>query len=267
MRLISLFGALAAAMIDVAAAQSLAPQIDWRPFAGPKDVVSIRGNAYDQESAGQPWSIQRATNTVGDVTRFELRYNDRWVEDTFPGENPERAQLDGYRQVTLEGNEVWAAFAFFVEPGPFFRSAWTVIGQMHNQKGSAIPLNIQFNNEFLRIHTSRQADGAPAVAATHFSRKIGRGEWHRVVLRFREGAAGELDFWLDGEQIVKFNGPIGSAGDTSYWKFGIYRGPGPISAPLAIQYANMEVGPASLATRIRNPLPIEVRSPAVAIRN
>jgi hypothetical protein len=267
MRLVWLIAALAAATINGAAAGSAGPEIEWKPIAGPKDVVSIRGNAYDQESAGQPWSIQRAANTVGDVTRFELRYNDRWVEDTFPGENPERTQLDGYRQVTPEGSEAWAAFSFFVEPGPFFRSAWTVIGQIHNQKGSAIPLNIQFNSEFLRIHTSRQVDGAPAVAATHFSRKIARGEWHRVVLRFREGVAGELDFWLNGEQVVKYSGPIGSAGDTSYWKFGIYRGPGPISAPLAIQFANMEVGPASLAARIRNPLPIEFRPAAMAIRN
>jgi lysophospholipase L1-like esterase len=63
--------------------------------------------------------------------------------------------------------------------------------------------------------------------------------------------------WIDGDKVAHFAGRLGYVG-RYYWKFGVYRESA--SEAIAVQYANMEVGTTSLATRIKHPKPVYASS-------
>jgi len=236
--------------------QATTPQILWRQLARPDESVVIRGNAFIQENAARPWSVERAANLTCDAFRFEVRSGDQWPEDSNSGENKERSEFDGYKKRWGDKTSVWGAYSFFVEPGAAYHSDWTAISQMH---GSEVrPFFVQFRGEALVIYTERR-ETTRVVDDIRYSGTLQRGVWHRVVFHLIQSSSddGIFDFWLDGAQIVSFKGAIGSDGNKAYWKFGIYRGYGPITAPLAIEFANMEVGTRELSGRVENPLPIE----------
>jgi hypothetical protein len=92
-----------------------------------------------------------------------------------------------------------------------------------------------------------------------YAGKLARGEWHHVVYELVQSssAEGSLKAWLDGAQIVDYQGPVGSDVNKAYWKFGIYRGYGPIATPFAIEFANMEIANKDLSPRIRAPLLVQ----------
>lgn len=244
-------------MIASASAQDAAqPELRWEPVPDATQVT-IRENVYEAESGGRDWSIRRATNTTADVTRFEVRAGDTWGEDAQSGETKERAEFDGYRQTWREGTDVWCAYAFLMEAGRPYPSAWTIIGQLPGTR--MLALYIYFRNEIFSISTGRQTHGANFVAQGQFAGRLSRAVWHHAVFHYRGNAfdKGRLEFWLDGRKIVDFTGPLGgTANDSFYWKYGIYRGYGPIAVPFAVQFANMEIGTKDLTERIANPLEI-----------
>ena len=241
------------AMARDAAADPL-PQ--WQSIDDPKNALQIHGSKYAPETALHDWNIQRATNLSADVFRFEVRGGDEWADDRESGENKERSELDGYATRWGDKTPVWGAYSFFVEPGSAYHSDWTAIGQMHGSK--VRPFHIHFTNDVLTIYSEQPGSSGAAISA-RYSGKIGRNAWHNVVFHLVQNAsnAGRFEFWLDGKKIVDFTGSIGAEGNQAYWKFGIYRGYGPIATPFAIQYANMEVGTHDLTARIANPLPIK----------
>jgi hypothetical protein len=243
-------------LISAAAAQDPAA-FQWKPVLDPKSKITIRGIPYAPEFALHDWNIRRATDTATDVSRFEVRPGDQWEEDRDSGENKERSEFDGYGKRFAYGTDIWGAYAFFIEPGADYRSAWTGIGQMIGSK--ARPFHIHFETGKLIIYSENIPAGAGPVIAPRYSGPLSRNMWHKVVFHLREGDSdsGRLEFWCDGEEIVDFTGPIGSVGNQAFWKFGIYRGYGPISTPFAIQFANMEIGNADLTARIANPLAIK----------
>lgn len=228
----------------------------WQPIIDAQAPVAIRGNMYVVESASRQWSIQRAANLTADLFRFEVRAGDQWAEDRESGENKERAELDGYKTRWDDKMPVWGAYSFLIEPGPAYHSDWTAIGQMHGSK--VRPFHIHFTNDVLTIY-SEQPGNSGAIISARYTGKLARTVWHHVVFHLVQSSsnAGRLEFWLDGKKIVDFTGAIGAAGNQAYWKFGVYRGYGPIATPFAIQYANMEVGTRDLAMRVNSPLPIK----------
>lgn len=250
------FLALAAALL-LTSPSSAQQTLTWKPALDPNARITIRGIQYVPESAVREWSIRRATDTSGDVTRFEVRPGDRWGEDVASGENKERSELDGYKHKFAHGSDVWGSFAIFIEPGAEYRSDWTAITQMHGSMLRAFHLHFQQGK--LTILSEHKGPGAGAVIASRYNGPLSRNAWHNFVFHLREGAQdrGRLEFWLDGKKIVDFAGEIGAPGNQAYWKFGIYRGYGPIATPLAIQYANMEIGTSDLTDRIANPLDIK----------
>jgi hypothetical protein len=243
-------------LISASAAQE-APTFQWKPVLDSKAKIIIRGIPYAPESALHEWSIRQATNAATDVTRFEVRPDDQWDEDRNSGENKERSEFDGYEKRFAHGTDVWGAYAFFVEPGADYRSDWTGINQMHGSKARVF--HVHFKEGKLIIYSEHVASGASAVITVRYNGPLSRNMWHNVVFHLRESASdnGRLEFWRDGEKIVDFTGPIGAAGNQAYWKFGIYRGYGPISTPFAIQFANMEIGKSDLTARIASPLAIK----------
>jgi hypothetical protein len=226
----------------------------WQPVES-KKLMTIRGNTYEAESAGRPWSTLMARNGSSEVTRFEVRGGDQWDEDRSSGENKERSEFDGYKRRWAAGGDVWGAYSFFIEPGASYRADWNAINQMHGSK--IRPFHIHFNNGVLRIVSEHLADSKPAIV-TRYEGQVSRNAWHNAVFHLRENASGDgrLEFWLDGKKIVDFTGAIGASANQAYWKFGIYRGYGPIATPFAIQFANMEVGTADLSARVQKPLEI-----------
>ncbi|WP_407170708.1 heparin lyase I family protein [Bradyrhizobium sp. ORS 111] len=227
----------------------------WRPIAGSKAPISIRGITYVPESAMSEWSIGRSTASATDITRFEVRAGDEWAEDRESGENKERSELDGYKRRFPHGADVWGAYALFIEPGADYQSDWTAISQMHGSK--VRPFHIHFKLGRLVIFT--EATSPRPATNVRYSGPLSRNQWHNLVFHLREGEAdsGQLDVWLDGNKIVQFVGAIGATGNEAYWKFGIYRGYGPIATPFAIQFANMEIGTTDLTSRITSPLPVK----------
>jgi hypothetical protein len=229
----------------------------WSAVVDANERVVIRGIQYAPEFAPEPWSIGRASNRGTDVTRFEVRAGDQWDEDRSSGENKERSELDGYKRRFPQGSDVWGAYAFLVEPGQEYHSDWTAISQMHGSKSRSFL--VHYKEGRLIIYSEGIAANGQTVSGTRYAGPVSRNAWHQIVfhLKGESGADGRLEFWLDAKKILDYSGAIGARGNEAYWKFGIYRGYGPIQTPFAIQFANMEVGTNNLSARITNPLPIK----------
>ncbi|MEH2544082.1 hypothetical protein V1283_000727 [Bradyrhizobium sp. AZCC 2262] len=230
----------------------------WAPLLDPKASITIRGIQYAPEFAAHDWSIRRATDAATDLTRFEVRPGDQWSEDRDSGENKERSEFDGYKQKFAHGADVWGAYSFLVEPGAEYRSDWTAISQMHGTKVRAFHVHFKAGNLIIYSEHSKPG-GTGGVSAIRYNSRLSRNVWHNIVFHLKESTSddGRLEFWCDGKKIVDFTGAIGAAGNQAYWKFGVYRGYGPIATPLAIQFANMEIGTLDLTARITSPLAIK----------
>jgi hypothetical protein len=225
----------------------------WTPISS--DSVVVGGYPYVREGAGQSWSLQGDETSASHAFRFEVREGDHWPEDQSSGENKERSELDGYKTRWAGKTPVWVAYSFLVEPGDPYRSDWTAISQMH---GSEVrPFFVFFKNEEFAVIVERLGPSG-AVQTKVYSGKLGRGHWHSAVYKLTQSSSqdGALKVWLDGAEIVDYHGPIGSDTNKAYWKFGIYRGYGPIATPFAIEFANMEISRNVLSDRIRSPLPV-----------
>jgi hypothetical protein len=240
------------------AAQAEEPgNFKWSAVVDANERVVIRGIEYAPEFAPEPWSIGRASGSATDVTRFEVRAGDQWEEDRSSGENKERSELDGYRRRFRQGSDIWGAYGFFIEPGPEYHSDWTAISQMHGSKGRSFL--VHYKEGRLIIYTEGIVANGQMVNGTRYAGPVSRNAWHQIVFHLRGGSAtdGRLEFWLDAKKILDYSGAIGAPGNEAYWKFGIYRGYGPIRTPFAIQFANMEIGTTDLSARITHPLPIK----------
>ena len=229
----------------------------WSAIVDANERVVIRGIQYAPEFVPEPWSIGRASDIATDVTRFEVRAGDQWGEDRSSGENKERSELDGYKRRFPQGSDVWGAYAFLIEPGQDYHSDWTAISQMHGSKIRSF--HVHYKEGRLIIYSEAAGANGQASSAMRYAGLISRNAWHQIVFHLKggSGADGRLEFWLDAKKILDYTGAIGASGNQAYWKFGIYRGYGPIQTPFAIQFANMEVGSSNLSARITNPLPIK----------
>lgn len=252
-----LFTALALLTLGGAAQAEELGNFKWSAVVDANERVVIGGIQYAPEFAPEPWSISRASDSAADVTRFEVRAGDQWGEDRSSGENKERSELDGYKRRFPQGSDVWGAYAFLIEPGQEYHSDWTAISQMHGSKIRSF--HVHYKEGRLIIYSEAAGANGQAASGTRYIGPVSRNAWHQIVFHLKggSGADGRLEFWLDAKKIVDYTGAIGAAGNQAYWKFGIYRGYGPIQTPFAIQFANMEVGTNNLSARITNPQPIK----------
>ena len=227
----------------------------WTAVPADQNPVEVSGYPFIQENSGKSWSLERAENSASHALRFEVRAGDQWADDQSSGENKERSELDGYKHRWTAASPVWIAYSFLIEPGEAYASDWTAISQMH---GSEVrPFFVLLKNDRISVVTERKG-GSGAVQKQVGEAKLGRGAWHSIVYHLvqRSSEGGSLKIWLDGAEIANYGGPIGSDSNKAYWKFGIYRGYGPIATPLAIEYANMEITEKDLSSRIKAPLPV-----------
>lgn len=277
-----------------APAPAPAPEPDPTPTPAPAPVASPTPESYANVPTGDPCtrvlginytisSLEKpaysctmlARNTV---QRFEVRSGDRgWSGDA--RNRNERSEIvttalwSSQRSLLFKSNvETWLSFGFMVEPGEEIGGRWAMVGQMHpvpdatdgspppsfnfqigTSSGDRVPLYLMTRGD-----PNRDTPVAPA-AVTRWSTTLTRGRWINLVmrLRFDPFGGGEIQLWADGVEQVNLSGiPMGynNATDGQYWQYGIYRME--TTKTLAVRYANMEQGPASLARRVADPLPI-----------
>lgn len=227
-------------------------------------------NSYGFESglhqSGITGNIQ--FGQVGNMIRFNQFANNCGVDDDCQLGNyggSERVELDGAVGATGDAQwagstDAWFSFSRCIEPGAPSTANWLFGFQVHhlfNPAGGASPpfaLNTKIGeyNQVLYVSDGNQANTVP------FEWPTARGKWEKFVLQLNfdpTGAVGKIHIWLNGVQVVNFDGITGEtpvSGTQGYYaKFGIYRGSAAEYA--AIRYANFTYSSSSLAAKIASP--------------
>ena len=215
-----------------------------------------------QQDDTKPYAIQQvAPNRV----RFEVRGGDTWKKDAAFSRN--RAELSA-RARHAPGEDVWFSYQMLVRGDAPSRARYCILGQFHQTKDPwdknlsppfAINLLPKKNTlRFIKRYSAEQKTTTTSDAIMYESAPIQRDRWIHVVghIVFGWENNGTVELWLDGRKIVDlprtsigYNDAIGP-----YWKFGIYRAGSP--EPLVVEYANLEIGQASLLGRVGQPLPV-----------
>jgi len=216
----------------------------------------------EQKDDAKPYAIQQLGP---DHFRFEVRAGDNWKHDTDFSRN--RAELKSDTAQPL-GQDVWFSYQMNIHGGPASTARFCLLGQFHHSNdpwdigGSppfAINLYPQTNTlRFIKRYTADRKTTTTIDTVMYETPPIRRDRWMHIVghIVFGWNGDGTVELWLDGRKIVDlphtsigYNDMVGP-----YWKFGIYRGQAPET--LVVEYANMELGSASLLDRVGHPLPV-----------
>ncbi len=223
---------------------------DW------KVKFPVNGREYFSESAGDLWSMWRATNASAPLWRFEVRQGDA---DNITGN--ERSELDGAASPSWPADTtVQISYAVLLEPGAPIQASWNVLGQYHYDKAAYPPASIGIGlmNDFWSI----EKDGPTGmVRAWRSSERITRNAWYDFFIEQRVSSSGRDDVlmvWINGTRVLNLSGPLFPHGrQPGYWKIGIYRGDVVRETEIA-RYANLEIADKAttpIDSRITSPLP------------
>ena len=221
---------------------------------------ALAGRVWNVQTAGNPWSIQRASNRP--MHRFEVR----------PGDYAE-GQLDRNRselQCTTKdvaGVDLWVSYGLKVSSVAGILSDSMVLGQWHQTEDAGDysgypPFELNLHADGLHVYTASvsEANRPTSYPITHRAGPIpfALDEVHQIVIRTKFGWANnaELDVWVDGS--VAYSGAAINMGMNDsvgpYWKMGIYYTPANVIPTVSAEYWNFEIGIASLAHRVTAPL-------------
>lgn len=213
---------------------------------GAGEFVTIDGKDCIVDADDLPWTVQ--PTVYGH--RFELR----------PGE-VQRSEFVGRNDTFGSGAVVWQAFSFNIETRDGFEAivappSWGFVAQWHALNTNRSPvLYFDCGNNAFRIATRSDTDGAN-VEMLRYTSALPTGPVN-IVARFVVGAAGALQVWRDGVEIINISCPIGyynDVGDLCYLQWGNYHQTGaPISA---VTTSNMRWGLTNLSSKILNPDPL-----------
>lgn len=204
---------------------------------------------------GRKWSAAMQSTKVAGLdycwrkterrSRFEIR----------PGET--RSELHESRTRLPNGVPMWGAFSYRDAPWPAAAGMRSGTGgcftQMHWPGSGSPAFAFRRGRNGTFVITTR-GDGQRNERI--YDRPMSFGVAHDIVYRFVLGPKGALDVWLDGNQILNFRGPVGSAKPGCYWCIGAYYAGGTGGNVVVQEYGN-HVFPttASLANRAANPMP------------
>jgi hypothetical protein len=239
---------------------------DWRPVSS---SVTVGGHEYERVAAQNPIAIQSLASNPK-LFRFTARRGEKSRSDVASNSSVDRAELSGWAQPHALGADVWISYSQRVLPGAPITSRWCVIGQMHattqaGDIGSSPPFALHFlpGNVFqvsTRYVAAVNHVENPPETIVH-SERIERNRWYNHVFRLRFGYSGDaiLQWWRDGVQMLNLSGISMGYNDPKgpYWQFGVYRKTS--AEELSVEYRNVEVSQASLASRISSPLSMDVR--------
>lgn len=183
---------------------------------------------YVIHSAGKDYSVgARRSQNNNSVLRFEVKAGDR---ASFDKDDRDRSEATDSVHFPM-GEVVWNAYRVKVADGfavPSEENSWFIIGQWHgsanDNRSPYIAAQMQGNDlVFLRRFLS---NGKQTAREMYRMNNVPRNEWLNIVIEHKVSETdGLLNIWLNGSQVVKFEGPLGywDHQDAGYWKFGIYR--------------------------------------------
>lgn len=230
--------------------------------------VRLGGRTHTAQTPGKAYS--QLVDSAANFAQFELRFGDRW-----PNDNRCRSELNCVDNVPLRTAWWWAA-SFFIPKDTRIKQtggSYTIISQWHQrpegtEDGGKPPCSaLTFNPSqdgfgTFSIYTrgdSRQITTSHPPSTTRFQCPAPEvmGAWQHIVGRYVfDYDDGELDFWLNGEQVIDIAGiPLGYNDEFGpRHKIGAYRED--FTYPFQIRYSGTEEGTADLSQRITRPLPV-----------
>lgn len=233
-------------------------------FSGEEMIVNIDSKPLRLEAVRRDYAVAYPTSGV---FRFELRANDfAWAGDK--GNNNRRCELVSVWNTYGAGETLWTAFSFVVGPdhAPFDSGAISgghnLIHQWHSvdttvARSPVFGIDLDAGNFIV----GTRSDSGAGVKVVHYSQpRPTDGVVHNVVVSGLLGAAGHLNVWLDGVQIVNADTPIGyynddaGARDLAYPHWGVYQKNSDL--PVVIYHANLEWGTTDLSARAASPLAV-----------
>jgi len=238
-----------------------------------RDRVLIGGKTYFVQNANRAWSLTTEGGDPPCIFQFEVRSGDRWIQET-QTDHVERSEVESPTDETnaaRDGQNVWTAYQFKIEPGLPSTAKWVVLGDWHVRPdaGDILPISSPWQIELrpgdflvfdMRASTEKPIlHNAPEQHIWTSPAPIARGVWHSLVsvadFDWRARGGGGVTVWLDGAKVADYRGPFGyNNARQPYFKFGIYREAAPET--LAVDYANVDTSEASLDARIHAPRPI-----------
>ncbi|WP_083143148.1 heparin lyase I family protein [Mycolicibacterium parafortuitum] len=168
------------------------------------------------------------------------------------------------------GSTLWTSFSFVVGPArePFNGgSKQNIIHQWHSvdttKKNRAPVVRVELidGNLEIRTESDQKIKGGPQSVVRYRAMRPTDGLVHNLVISGRLGRDGHLNAWLDGNQIVSADAPIGYYEDDNgkaalaYPHWGLYQTN--VKDPSVIYLANLEWGTDSLSHRIKSPRPVK----------
>lgn len=209
------------------------------------------------------------------VYRFENRRNEfGWIND--PRGQVRHNELVARDVKFGSGETLWSSFSFVVGPDhiPFdttYVDPWhNLIHQWHSVDdfepvGRPPVFAIDMHAGNLEVITRSDDDTTGVYNGKQVQYSAPRptdGVVHNVVVSGLLGAAGHLDVWLDGSQIVDVDTAIGYYNDVgvdlAYPHFGVYQKN--FDDPTIVYHANLEWGTSSLLARVAAPLSVTAPS-------
>lgn len=222
----------------------------------------VDAKTMDLYAASVPYAF---STPVENVHRFEARHNDfGWSGDSKNGKR--RAELISRGEQYSAGQTLWTSFSFVVGPhhAPFDGgSDQNFIHQWHSvdtTEDRAPVMRVELVNGNLEIRT--QSDDNHTSVVRYRALRPKDGIVHHIVVAGRLGESGHLKAWLNGEQIVDTDAPIGYYKDDegkrplAYPQWGLYQTN--VKPPTVVYLANLEWGERNLSARVKSPLGVKV---------
>jgi hypothetical protein len=216
-------------------------QRSWFTFG----TMNGRPQIWAAHNAGQPWSCQLSRN--GRILRLELRTGDKWRDEAQSSPLLERTmaqaigEIDQPQAAVLPlATDIWWGFSFLFEPGP----AVSTLGPNYDYFNFA---DVHCDNSVTHAHTvplifelaagdllRAEAHGTNLFPTGSYfifqdSQPVQRGRWYDAVVRLNMDPTnatgrGGADIYIDGEQVARYEGPLGFVNDRPYAQYQIYRG-------------------------------------------
>lgn len=201
------------------------------------------------------------------VHRFEGRKGETGFSgDAANGNRRSELVSDGYRY--MAGEHLWESFTMILgETGASMEDEglFCILNQWHSVDTSVARspvFSLTARDGIIQLSTRSHRDGPNVLNTHHTMPRPAKGVALNYVVHGFLGQNGHLDVWLNGNQIVNVDTPIGYYNDMTngqpralaYPHWGLYEKDSP--ARTVVYFANIEFGTQEKSARIPNPLPV-----------
>ncbi|SIO34660.1 Polysaccharide lyase [Bradyrhizobium erythrophlei] len=206
--------------------------------------ITIDGHTASVQNSNESWSL---TSPDTRTLRFEVHSGDHWSSATWSdltdNRGAERSEVS-FSPNYSQGTQINVSYQLMVQPGQANNASFLALNQMHATTEGPPPFSVEMDGEHMEIvlrYTPSGSTKYATVVAYRDPNPIERGHSYdmNVQVNFDPNGNGYLNVSRDGVQIVKYQGAIGMAGASYYWKEGIYRGPAPET--ITADFSNVQI--------------------------